>query len=239
MAVNPNRPTFATPAQTTAPGQLELETGLLDSLDRDGGRTAGTPTLLKWGLGRDVELRLASPGWLRLRPSDSPAAQGPGDLGLGVQWCVRHQGWLGMDYAIQAAHTFPTASAARGLGNGAPIDLLMLLGSRDLGAWHLDLNALENFVGQPGAPARLRQPAATAALSRSLTEAWSLTGEVYAIGGTGLGPRVVSNLWAVGYKVSPGLVLDASVDVGLTRGAPKLTAQAGLTVALGRVRPWF
>jgi hypothetical protein len=48
--------------------------------------------------------------------------------------------------------------------------------------------------------------------------------------------RIVSNLWAVAYKVSKRLVLDAGVDVGLTQGAPRFTVFTGLTVGLGRFR---
>lgn len=50
------------------------------------------------------------------------------------------------------------------------------------------------------------------------TEAWSVTGKVHAIGHTELNPRVVSNLWALGDKVSPHFVL----DMGLARFHPLL-----------------
>lgn len=241
MAVNPNRPTFATPALTSAPGQLELEVGGQDSLGRDHSASLGTPILLKWGLGTDLELRASSPGLLRLAPPDGPATRGPGDLNLGVQWCFRHDGLLGMDHGLQVNHTFPTASASRGLGSGAASNGVVFLSSRDLGSRHLDVNLLETWVGRPAAQGggRVRQPAATVSLSQSLSDAWSVTGEVYTIGGTRLGSRVVSNLWALGYKVSPGLVLDAAVDLGLTQGAPRMTVQAGLTVALARFHPWI
>lgn len=239
MEVNPNRPTFANPAHTTQSGQAELEWGGQQSLLRDGSSSFGTPTVLKLGMAKDMEIRLSTPGWLRLAATDVDTVSGPGDANLGVQWCYRHDGLFGMDQSIQLSHTFPTASAAKGLGNGAPIDTLMLLFSKDMGPHHLDVNLLQTWVGR--APeeggGRIRQPALATSLSRSLTETWSVTGEIYAIGGTELNPRVVSNLWAVGYKVSSRLVLDAGLDLGLTRGAQKVSFFAGLTVGLARFRP--
>ena len=238
LVVNPNRPTFATPALTTQSGQIELEWGGQQSRYRDDRTAFGTPTLLKIGWAKDLEFRLATPGFQRLTTPGTEPVSGPGDTNLGVQWCYRHDGLFGMDQAIQINHTFPTASYAKGLGAGAPGDGLILLFSRDAGAYHLDVNVLESWLGRPPAAGggRIRQPAATASLSVSLTDAWSLSGEVYSIGGTALNPRIVSNLWAFGYKVSPACVLDGGVDIGLTQGAPVRTVFAGLPVALGRFR---
>ena len=238
LVVNPNRPTFATPALTTQSGQIELEWGGQQSLYREDGSTFGTPTLLKIGWAKDLEFRLATPGFQRLANQGPEPVSGLGDTNLGVQWCYRHDGLFGMDQAIQINHTFPTASYPKGLGNGTASDGLILLFSRDLGLYHVDVNALESWLGRPPGTGggRVRQPAATVCLNRSLSDAWSLTGELYTIGGTELNPRIVSNLWAFGYKVSPACVLDGGVDIGLTRGAPVRTVFAGLTVALGRFR---
>ncbi len=239
IEVNPNRPTFATPALTTRSGQAELEWGGQLTQLRDDSRNVSSPTLLKLGLMKDLELRLGSPGYLRLSAPDLETVSGIGDINLAAQWCYLHDGAFGMDQAIQVSHTFPTANAYKGLGNGTPSDALMLLFSRDLGAHHLDMNLLEAWIGRPpqDGGGRVRQPAVTTSLSHPVTEAWSLTGEVYAIGRTELNPRIVSNLWALAYKVSPGLVLDAGVDLGLTRGAQRVSYFAGLTVGLARFRP--
>ncbi|WLT30546.1 hypothetical protein [Geothrix sp. PMB-07] len=236
IEVNPNRPTFANPALTTQAGVAELEWGLQRSAFREDGPSFGTPTLLKLGLSKDLELRIASPGYLRLAPAGEATVSGLGDLNLAVQWCYLHDGLFGMDQAIQVAHTFPTAPSAQGLGNGAPIDALTLLFSRDAGPYHVDVNLLESWIGQ-GADAgggRVRQAAGTVSITRNLSDVWSLTGELYAIQGTAVNERIVSNLWCVAYKVSKRLVLDGGIDVGLTQGAPRYTLFAGLTVGLGR-----
>ena len=239
IEVNPNRPTFANPALTTQSGVAELEWGLLRSRLSDGGTDFGTPTLLKFGLEKDLELRLSSPGYLRLAPAGAALVSGPGDLSLGVQWCYLHDGLFGMDQAVQVAHTFPTAPSAQGLGNGAPIDVLTLLISRDAGPYHIDVNLLESWIGLPpdaGDGRRATQTAGTVSITRNLNDAWSITGELYTLQATPVNARIASNLWAVAYKVSKRLVLDAGVDIGLTQGAPRYSVFTGLTVGLGRFR---
>jgi hypothetical protein len=238
IEVNPNRPTFANPALTTQSGVAELEWGLQRSAFREDGPSFGTPTLLKLGLEKDLELRLSCPGYLRLEPAGAPAASGWGDFNLAVQWCYLHDGLFGMDQAIQVAHTFPTASSAQGLGNGASSDTLTLLFSRDAGLYHIDVNLLESWIGLTPdlGGGRATQSAGTVSITRNLNEAWSITGELYALQATPVNARIASTLWALAYKVSKRLVLDAGVDVGLTQGAPRYSVFTGLTVGLGRFR---
>lgn len=239
IEVNPNRPSFATPARTTQEGVFEVEFGLQDNLPRDGGSLSSSPLLLKLGLLASLEARIGGNGWLRQgQPGSAPVESGFGDTTLGVQWCYWKNGALGLDLAIQLTEKIPTASAARGLGSGKADTLLMLLVSRDLGPYHVDANAIATWLGLPTSAGggHERQPAATVCVSRTLSAHWSLTAEVYTIGATSLNPRIVSNLWAVGYKVSPRLVLDAGADVGLSHGAQKISLFTGLTVGVARFR---
>ena len=238
IQVNPNRPTFATPALTTQAGVAELEVGLERSAARDPERLSFTPFLLKIGLVRDVELRVGGNGFLRDTHGAPPAMSGLGDTTLGAQWCYLRNGPLGVDQAVQITVKVPTASAPKGLGSGEPDETLMLLLSRDVGSFHADANLLATRLGRPAAEGGggAFQPAATLSLSRTLDAQWSLTGEVYWIGATSENPIIVSNLWALGYKISPRLVLDAGLDVGLSHGAQKLSLFTGLTVGMFRVR---
>jgi hypothetical protein len=238
IEVNPNRPTFANPALTTQSGLAELEWGLQRSTARDDGTGFGTPTLLKLGLMKDLELRISTPGYLRLAPSGDPTTTGLGDLNLAVQWCYLHDGLFGTDQAVQVAHTFATADSTKGLGNGAPIDTLTLLFSRDAGDFHIDVNLLESWIGQSAdqGGGHVTQRAGTVSITRNLSETLSLTGEVYALQATPTTPMISSNLWAVAYKVSKRLVLDCGVDLGLSHGAARYTVFAGFTMGLGRFR---
>jgi len=235
IQVNPNRPTFATPAGTTQIDVAELEYGLQDTLPREGGNVAFTPFLLKLGLTKRFELRFGGGGLLREAPSGALAATGFGDVTVGGQVTYLRDGPAGVDQAVQLAVKIPTASSSEGLGTGHPDETLMVVFSRDLGPYHADMNVLVTWLGQEGGGTD-RQPAATLAVSRTLSEQWSLTAEVYWIGAAAGTDTVVSNLWAVGYKVSSRLVLDAGLDVGLSHAAQRISFFTGLTYGVGRFR---
>lgn len=232
IQVNPNRPTFATPALTTQVGVAELEFGLQHSVARDEGGISWSPFLLKLGLVPRLELRFGGNGVLR-QSQAGESATGFGDTTVGTQWTYLRNGPFGVDQAIQLTGKLPTASAAKGLGSGEPDLTFMILFSRDLGPFHADLNLLETRLGRPAGGTE-PQPAATLSVSRTLSDRWSLTAEIYSIGATSQNRSIVSSLWALGYKVSPRLVLDGGLDVGLSHGAQKVSFFTGLTVGVAR-----
>ena len=233
--INPNRPTFATPALTTEEGVAELEFGLQYNRARDGGGLGSSPYLLKLGVSPRLELRLGGNGFLRQTSTASDPNEGYGDTTLGGQWTYWKNGPLGFDQAAQFTIKLPTASADKGLGSGEHDRTLMLLLSRDFGPFHADLNALETWLGQDGSTHE-RQAAGTVSVSRTLNSRWSLTGEVYSVGSTSSSPLIVSNLWCVALKLSPNLIVDAGVDIGLSHGAQKISVFAGFTRGLFRFR---
>jgi hypothetical protein len=236
IEVNPNRPTFATPARTTQAGVAELEFGLERSVPRDGGGLWFSPFLLKLGLLEHVELRIGGNGLLHRSQPGARDATGFGDTTLGAQWCFLPKGPFGVDQAVQLTWKFPTASTRKGLGDGEADGTLMLLFSRDLGPFHGDANVLASWLGRPagdGGGSEF-QPAATLSVGRTLGDRWSLTGELYWIGASFANGRIVSNLWAVAFKSSPRLVWDGGVDAGLSHGAPRVSLFAGFTTGVGR-----
>ena len=184
IQVNPNRPTFATPASTTQVGVAELELGLEQTLLREAGGVFFSPFLLKLGLTKRIELRLGGGGLLHDRQSGVLAATGFGDVKLSGQWCYLRDGPLGIDQAVQVTWKIPAASAPKGLGTGDSDGTLMALLSRDLGPFHADANLLLTWLGRPLAAGGGMefQPSATLSVSRTLATQWSLTGEVYWIG---------------------------------------------------------
>ena len=234
IQVNPNRPTFASPAMTTQIGVAELELGLQYTLPREGGDVAFTPFLVKLGLAKPLELRVGGGGLLRQAPSGALAATGFGDVTVGAQWTYLHDGLFGLDQAVQLTVKVPTADSSQGLGTGHPDETAMILFSRDIGPYHADANVLMTWLGEAGS--KERQPAAALAVSRTLSEQWSLTGELYWIGGTTENETLVSNLWCVARKISSRLVLDAGLDVGLSHGAQRVSFFGGFTYGVGRFR---
>jgi hypothetical protein len=235
IQVNPNRPTFSTPALTTQSGVAELEFGIARSTLQEGSLFS-SPFLLKLGLAKRLELRIGGNGLLHATAPGEPSATGYGDTTLGAQWTFLPNGPLGIDEGVQVTWKLPTAKASNGLGSGEGDLLVMLMLSRDFGPFHADLNLLNTWVGQAAPPSREAQPAGSLSVSRALGPQWSVTSEIYSIRGVSGGDAVVSNLWAVGLKLSARLILDAGVDIGLTHAAPKITGFAGFTVGMARFR---
>lgn len=85
-AISPDRPDFTNGPDVLAAGRFQLETSGAWQRDKADGATTrlrSTPTLLRLGVGHDVELRLDSTGAMRQR---NPDASGRGDLGVGFKW---------------------------------------------------------------------------------------------------------------------------------------------------------
>jgi hypothetical protein len=135
--VQPERPTVATHAGTVAPSYLELESGL--ELDRlHGAHTLTTPTLLKVGIARRLQLDLA--GTFVHTSGTLPTESGAGDASIGFKWRLAdHLPVLGR-FAVQPTLKFPTGSARRGTGTGTTDGGLLLISSHEFGPLALDVN---------------------------------------------------------------------------------------------------
>lgn len=81
-AISPDRPDFTNGPDVMAAGRLQIEAS--GAWQRDAStRLRSTPTLLRLGVGHDLELRLETDGVLRQR---NPGASGRGDLAVGFKW---------------------------------------------------------------------------------------------------------------------------------------------------------
>ncbi|HXC16458.1 MAG TPA: hypothetical protein VNV60_03350 [Holophagaceae bacterium] len=234
ITVNPNRPTFATPARTTQAGVLELEAGLQRSLFRDGSRSDFEPFLLKLGQDARFEWRLGWNGYLTQTAPDGSRAQGFSDPTFGFQWHPMDQDKLGFDGAVGVFHKFATANAAQGLGSGRADDTLILLASKDAGPIHVDVNLLHGWIGQPEG-GRAGQTSGTVSLSWQLSGSWGMGTEIYTVGPLPGLARDTALLTYASYQLSPRVVFDAGFDRGLSDGAPRWNLFCGVTCGLGRL----
>ena len=85
-AISPDRPDFTNGPDVMAKGRFQVETSgawQRDKVDGQTTRLRATPTLLRLGLGNDLELRLDTSGW---QHQSNPSATGRGDFGLGAKW---------------------------------------------------------------------------------------------------------------------------------------------------------
>lgn len=234
IAVNPNRPTFATPSRTTQEGVLELEAGLQRTEAKDSSRADFEPLLLKFGQTARFEWRLGWNGHLTQVAPDGSRAQGFADPTFGFQWRPIDQERAGVDAAVGYFHKFATANADQGLGSGKADDTLMLLASKDLGPIHVDVNVLHGWIGQPDR-GRAGQDSGTVSLSWPLAGPWGMGSEIYSVGPLPGVPRDTAFLAYLSYQPSSRVVFDAGFDRGLSEGAPRWNLFCGVTCGLGRL----
>ncbi|MGA8142734.1 MAG: transporter [Candidatus Acidiferrales bacterium] len=232
MEANPNRPTVANPADITQYGVLEIEYGWDRTSLGAGARVDDTVGLLKFGLLCDVELRWTTTSVL-IENRQAGGQVGVGDNWFGPQIRFYHQTAhvpsLAFSYAVKA----PTASTATGLGSGRVDHAFTFLASKDVYGVHFDFNATYFLVGRPAVSGFDSNGQLNLSFSRPIRGNLGITGEIY--GNTELNianPAFASSLWAITYNVSPRLVVDGGIDVGLTHGAPQKRFFAGVTYSI-------
>jgi hypothetical protein len=235
MKANPNRPTVANPADITQYGVLEIEYGWDRTSFGAGERLGDLVGLLKFGLLCDVELR-----WLTTSALIENRQAG-GQTGIGDNWFgpqvrfyrqTAHVPSLAFSYAVKA----PTASTMKGLGSGRVDHQFTFLASKDIHSVHFDFNTAYFLIGRPGPSGFDSFWQINLSFSRTIHGSLGFTGEFY--GDTELNaqnPAFASSLWAVTYNISPRLVVDGGIDVGLTHGAPQKRFFAGVTYSITNI----
>lgn len=90
-AISTDRPDFVESADVVRAGGVQLETGLSFELDSKGAvntRTRSTPTLLRIGLGHDLEARIETDGFMHARTDEAGGLTTTGfaDTSIGIKW---------------------------------------------------------------------------------------------------------------------------------------------------------
>ena len=229
-AATPYRPTVSNPADLSAPGWLEIETGVQRDKGSDA-RTVSVPYLLKYAFTPDWGVLVGGDAYLRNTAADGTTASGFGD----TQFLVKHRREVaeGRAFGFEAGVRAPTAKAA--LGSGMTDYLFNGIFSTDLGAAHLDVNVGPTWVGRrdPGT-GRIEWNAA-AALSTAIAEGWNIAGEL-----SGTRRQGEANqsqfLMAVAWSASKRTVFDAGFVRGIGDSSLKWSAFAGVTMLVGQLR---
>jgi hypothetical protein len=217
----PNRPTITTTAETVQRGVLELEYGFEAA---DGHQNMNG--LLKFGLLKNLELRLANNPFER-----DQGVAGLTDTGVGFKFKVFPQKGPRPTFSILYTATLPTATNR--LGTGAVGHSVQVLISKDFGKHHIDVNEGVQFVGHPGAGGFDRNYFSSFSYSHPITEKWGWTGEVAGFSWTNrANPASMVLLGAGTYNLSPRLILDAGVFIGVYGNLPRVVGFAGFTYAI-------
>jgi hypothetical protein len=84
-----DRPDFVESSAVVGRGRFQIETSVAVERNKADGikeRTTATPTLLRFGVGDALELRLETDGRVVYKTDNAPTERGYGDLSLGVKW---------------------------------------------------------------------------------------------------------------------------------------------------------
>jgi hypothetical protein len=235
MAVNPNRPTVASPADVTQYGVLELEYGWDRVWPAPNVHQTFLGGLVKFGMLCDVEAR-----WTTTEYAAQTDANGAhwtfGDNWLGPQIRFYRQTQRVPSMAVSYAVKIPSASTDGGLGSGRVDHAFTFLASKDVAHVHFDFNASEFLIGRANGFDKGQQ--FNLAFSHAIHGPLQFTGELW--GRTRLNPATpgfASSLWALTYRVVPRLVVDGGFEVGITSGGPHRHAFVGLTYAIANFYP--
>jgi hypothetical protein len=217
----PNRPTFASTAETVQRGVFEVEYGFEAAKGHQ-----NINGLLKWGVFKNLEL------WFLNNPIQRDAGvAGMGDSGAGFKFAMIPQSKAIPKVAVLYVATLPTATA--GLGAGASGHSVQLLLSKDLGKHHIDINEGVQFVGRPGASGHDRNYFTAFSYFHPLAGKWGYTGEISGFSRTNAAtPATMTLLHAATYNVSPRLILDAGAYFRVYGNLPRVTFFGGVTYSI-------
>ncbi|MBB1160457.1 transporter [Piscinibacter sp. SJAQ100] len=230
-SVTPYRPTVSAPAALSAPGWVEIETGLQRSRAGGASQRDNLNYALKYAFSEDWGLRLQGEGWVHEQP-------GPGHRGLGDSSLVlKHRHSLDEDAALGLELSLKLPTARRGLGSGRRDAGLLGIYSLDFGegrVWHTDVNLGLTQLGRLETKQGHWQRAWAVDLARQLGPDWTVAAEL-----SGLGQRGTRSthrgLLAASYALSPSVVIDFGSSRGLNRISGGWAVFAGLTFLAGRI----
>lgn len=119
QTIQTDREHFAQSSEVVGKGRVQIETSV--AVARDGSSMersymTATPTLLRFGVSNDVELRVATDGFLRYADRESvmqsrSVTKGFGDVALGMKWHAAKQSGLSPSLAVLADATLDSGSA--------------------------------------------------------------------------------------------------------------------------------
>jgi hypothetical protein len=230
-SVTPYRPSVSTPAQLSAPGWLEVESGLQRAWADDPDRLDNLSYSLKLAFSPDWGVRIDGDAWIHQLGADGRSTSGGGDTALVLKrrFAVDDTSAFGLELGAKAA------TAGNNLGSGHADYGLNGIYSADLtSAWHLDLNLSETHLGGASGDAGAWQAGWAADLSRALSDQWGLTGEFSGTAQRGEGPTA-QFLFAASYSPRHAVSFDFGLSRGFNAASGDWALFAGVTFLAGKL----
>lgn len=224
----PTRPTYSKSTFTTAPGTLEVETGVyLDPSD-----ATSVPTTVKYGVNDRADAFVA------FSPASAVEGGGVGfgDVVLGWRQRLTELQLEHLSLGYLAQLKLPTADEDKGLGTGEPDALLAGIGTLPLSDASLTGFAEVGLLGDPDGSGTDLHLALAGAADKHLSGGAGVFGE---LAGVFVDDRNYDALFATlggAWSPVPGLVLDSGIVLGLSDDAPDFAVVVGLTRNAGPAR---
>jgi hypothetical protein len=233
-----DRPDFVESSDVVGLARFQVETGLTSDRHAQDGvtvRTLTTPTLLRYGIGETLELRLETDGYTHERTRDSVAgtsatARGWSDLSFGVKWHVLD----GKDSTPGVAWLLhvDTATGSKDLrGSGLRPSLRAAI------EWDLpedfSLGVMPGaYVGRNDAGKRYTGAILAATLGKEWSPRWHSFLEIAGqqLASKRNGGSVVTLDAGLAFVATPTLQFDIEASRGLSDAAPDLESGIGVSV---------
>lgn len=229
----PARPTVSNPAEFQRPGVLQLEYGYNANFRAPGTRVQqDTPLALRFAASRRVLLEFDLDSPFSQTPDGGRRTTGSGDVQLGIQGVLQHEGKGRPGVAVAYYIKLPAASASEGLGTGRVDHNFIALVSKNIRGTTIDFNAIYLLAGRTSGAGRASSGQAAFAVSRNLTKRFGVQAEVSGLSRNDAQPGAMVGLGVATFQVNRRLVFDGGVRFGLTPDAPNVGVAAGLTVGV-------
>ena len=229
-AISPDRPDFTNGPDVMAKGRFQIETSGAWQRDKADGLTTrlrSTPTLLRLGVGSDLELRLDTAGALR---QSNPSASGRGDFGVGAKWQLQDGDESKPGLGLLLEVLTPSGSGAF-KGHGVRPGL-SFLAQWQLPAGYSIGTMTGLFVERNDADQRYTAALASASLGIPLGEKLHAFAEIAAqqIASSRNGGNVVTAGTGLAWQVTDDAQLDTAVFRGMNHNTPDWAWTIGLSL---------
>lgn len=231
VSVTPYRPTVTNSAALSAPGWLELETGLITQDNKDGSKQQALVYLSKYSITPDFGVLIGGDAYASQTDANANRVSGVGD----TTFLLKHRFVMNDDAALGCEYGFKAATAATGLGSGKRDLVLNGIYSRNIRGHSLDVNMNVTKLGDALANESAYEYGWSGTVFRPIDDKWGVMVELSGSMRNGFIPQ---NQWLVAssYALSNKVVLDAGLSAGINTASHRVALFGGVSMLLGKIR---
>lgn len=231
VSVTPYRPTVTNSAGLSAPGWLELETGVIAQNNKDGSKQQALVFLAKLAFTPDFGVLLGADADVSRTDVDTNRVSGTGD----TAFFLKHRFVMNDDAALGCEYGFKAPTTTTNLG-GSKRDLVLNgIYSRNIRGHSLDMNMNVTKLGDALASESAYQYGWSGTVFRPVDDKWGVMVE---LSGTARNGSIPENQWLVAgsYALSNKVVFDAGLSAGINSVSHRVALFGGVSMLLGKVR---